>query len=635
VRILYLGCHSINEYEDIKLFSELGHEIVAMGAYNNPSNSGDDSRPALPGIYHNPEMAKLAANLVWNYERTSVIPDELINWCDAIYILGIQVWLPFNWEHIKKKIVIFRSIGQSIQTTENVLRKYRREGLKIVRYSPLERRIPGYAGEDAMIRFYKDEDEYKDWNGEVEKVITVAQSMKKRDPATHFYLFEKATRGLPRTLYGTGNEDVGELWGGKLTYEQLKQAYRDNRVFFYTGTHPAQYTMAFQEAFMCFTGETRVATPEVLQVYEREYSGPLIRLESDNGLECECTPNHPFLTIEGWKMAKDINAGSTLYATTYGWNKDLDSAPITDLVERIQAERCIKDCENDWSHWISRLCKNEKTGSQDAFWSLLENEVDIANRVRTGVLNSDDRWRGDCVNSVSKVYPWEKEVLSLRGCVQHISSLADISEERNPLFWGLYRQTETIRETSCRDLYAQGLNLLPSIQKTVDPTYRKAKSDVNSACVDRETFTDKHLLRVLRNRYGTHRCNSLVKPERIRKIRKTHATNIKVYNLRTRTGVYFANGLLAHNCGMPIVSIGRVLAGFDLEVADFIENGVNGFTSDNLRELREYVKLMLKDYDYAKRISGAAGEKAIELFSKHKIKEEWRKFFQRVIGTGE
>jgi hypothetical protein len=30
------------------------------------------------------------------------------------------------------------------------------EGLEIVRYSPMERNIPGYIGEDALIRFYKD-----------------------------------------------------------------------------------------------------------------------------------------------------------------------------------------------------------------------------------------------------------------------------------------------------------------------------------------------------------------------------------------------------------------------------------------------------------------------------------------------
>lgn len=268
MRILYLGCHAINEYEDIKLFSELGHEIVAMGAYNNPSDPGDHSRPALPDIYYNPEMAKFAASLVWDYERTSVIPDELVDWCDVIYILGIQVWLPFNWDRIKKKTVIFRSIGQSVQSTENVLQKYRREGLKIVRYSPLEANIPGYVGKDALIRFYKDEDEYNSWNGALERVITVAQSMKTRTRALHFDLFEKATKGLPRTLYGTGNENAGELWGGSLSYEQLKQAYRDNRVFFYTGTYPAPYTMAFQEAFM--TGIPIVSIGRMLAGFDLE-----------------------------------------------------------------------------------------------------------------------------------------------------------------------------------------------------------------------------------------------------------------------------------------------------------------------------------------------------------------------------
>ena len=250
MRILYLGCHAINEYEDIKLFSSLGHEIVAMGAYNNPSSPGDNARPALPDIYYNPEMAKVAASLTWNYEKTSVIPDELINWCDAIYILGIQIWLPFNWERIKRKHVIFRSIGQSVEGTENTLRKYRPEGLKIVRYSPLEERIPGYVGGDALIRFYKDEDEYKGWTGEKQQVITVAQDMKKREDALKYSLFEQCTRGFSRKLYGRSNENEVEVGGQAVSYEELKQVLRENRVYFYTCTFPAPYTMGFVEAWM-------------------------------------------------------------------------------------------------------------------------------------------------------------------------------------------------------------------------------------------------------------------------------------------------------------------------------------------------------------------------------------------------
>jgi len=253
MKILYLSCHSINEYEDIKMFSELGHEIVSQGAYNNPEKPGDNMRPPLHGIYYNPEMAELAKTLYWDYTTTSIIPKKLIEWCDIIYILGIHQWLLTNWDRIKHKKVVFRSIGQSIPSTEQILAKFRREGLKIVRYSPVERRIPGYCGEDALIRFYKDEDEYKDWNGKISRVITVAQNMKNRGWCLHYDIFEKATRGLPRTLYGKQNENAGKLFGGCLNYEELKQAYRDNRVFFYTGTHPAPYTMAFQEAFMTGT----------------------------------------------------------------------------------------------------------------------------------------------------------------------------------------------------------------------------------------------------------------------------------------------------------------------------------------------------------------------------------------------
>lgn len=267
MRILYLSCHSINEYEDVKLFSELGHEVVSQGAYNNPRKPGDEMRPPLD-VYYNPEMAELAKTLYWDYTTTSIIPEKLIDWCDVVYILGIHLWLVTNWDRMKHKKVVFRSIGQSIPSTEQALSKFRAKGLKIVRYSPVERRIPGYAGEDALIRFYKDEDEYKDWNGSVAKVMTTAQSYKKRGWCLHFDIFEKATRGLPRILYGKANEDCGPLWGGCLDYERLKQAYRDHRVFFYTGTHPAPYTMAFQEAFM--TGMPIVSIGKQLAGYDLE-----------------------------------------------------------------------------------------------------------------------------------------------------------------------------------------------------------------------------------------------------------------------------------------------------------------------------------------------------------------------------
>jgi len=237
----------VAEYEEVKLLTELGNQVISNGAYRNPFKPDPKAgaeRPPIPNAYYNPELAKLMPHKYGDF-----IHKKLIDWCDCIFIHGIEKWLPPNWDFIKHKIVIFRSIGQSVPHTESVLSRYRPEGLIIVRYSPLERKIQGYAGEDAIIRFYKDPNEYRGWNGRIKKVITVAQAMKKREPFCRFKVFNEATKGFPRTLYGRGNEDV-EYWGGELTYEQLKKVYRDHRVFFYTGTYPAPYTMAFQEAFM-------------------------------------------------------------------------------------------------------------------------------------------------------------------------------------------------------------------------------------------------------------------------------------------------------------------------------------------------------------------------------------------------
>jgi len=263
MRILYLSCHSVNEYEDILMFTELGHEVVSQGTYRDPRNPGDKSRPPIDKAYYNEKLARIAPSL-WG-ER---INKSLIEWCDVIYILGIEAWLPTNWEQMKHKHVVFRSIGQSVERTENVLARYRPQGLKIVRYSPFERAIPGYVGGDVEIRFYKDPEEYKGWNGKVKQVITVAQAMKKRDDALKFHLFQKATKGFPRKLYGHGNDDIGELWGGSLSYEELKKTYRDNRVFFYTCTFPAPYTMGFIEAWM--TGIPVVAIGSSLASFHLE-----------------------------------------------------------------------------------------------------------------------------------------------------------------------------------------------------------------------------------------------------------------------------------------------------------------------------------------------------------------------------
>lgn len=254
MRILYLSAHEILEYDEIKLFYELGYKVFSPGAYVCNKNKGDRGlRPTVHGLLYDPDIVEKWHKLAAQYpgdDPKNHLTKEFVDNFDIVIVMHLTRWITGNWDAIKHKRVIWRTIGQSISSTENQLTPYRQRGMEIVRYSPRETRIPGFIGQDTIIRFYKDPEEYKDWNGEKERVITFAQSMKDRDRACNFSLFEATTRPLSRHLFGPGNENIGEWTSGEVPYTQLKQELRDNRAYFYTGTKPASYTLNFIESWM-------------------------------------------------------------------------------------------------------------------------------------------------------------------------------------------------------------------------------------------------------------------------------------------------------------------------------------------------------------------------------------------------
>jgi hypothetical protein len=251
-KLLYLSCHSILEYDELKLFNELGVNVFSPGAYVEPANPGDASlRPGIPGLVYDPAdvaaFHALGAPGVDNKER---LTKEFVDRFDAVMVMHIPKWIQVNWEAMKHKTVIWRTIGQCLSHQEVAMKPYRDQGLRVVRYSPKERTIPGFCGEDAMIRFSKDPADFHSWNGNEKAVITFAQSMPARGQACNYHLFEAVTRAYPRKLFGPGNEAAGTMNQGKVPYDTLQKAMRDHRVYFYTGTHPASYTLNFMEAWM-------------------------------------------------------------------------------------------------------------------------------------------------------------------------------------------------------------------------------------------------------------------------------------------------------------------------------------------------------------------------------------------------
>lgn len=256
MKLLYLSCHSILEFDELRMFSELGIDVFSHGAYHNPQVLDDKKRPPLNLKYHR----KFSETTIV-FSKENLLP-ELCQWADVVICMHVVDWLIKNWEKIRKKRVILRTIGQSTIDTENLISQLRKDGLEIVRYSPREKTIPNYQGEDALIRFAKYPEDFGPWTGEIRQVITVAQSMKHRDHFCNWSVFDKATSGYPRKVYGPENEVLGPDFGGLLSYDELRDVLRKSLVYFYTGTYPASYTLNFIEAAM--SGLPMVALGDLL-----------------------------------------------------------------------------------------------------------------------------------------------------------------------------------------------------------------------------------------------------------------------------------------------------------------------------------------------------------------------------------
>jgi hypothetical protein len=292
VKILYLSCHEILEYDELKLFSELGYECYSLGAYTQPGGEDHRKRPAL-GLPYNPHFIELSLQ----YDRRKLHPEQLEG-IDVVIIMHdpsfigatgqSHNWHPDlgegNWPLFKEFIakggrVIWRSIGQSIPQVERMLAPWREEGLEIIRYSPAEETIADNVGTDAVIRFYKDPDEFKDWNGSHQQVINFTQSLKERARFAGYNLMMQVFTGLPAKIYGPGNDDLGLMSGGLLSYDAQKQALRDARVFFYHGTYPASYTLSLIEAMMTGT--------------------PVVAVGPDHGNALDMFPNQSTYEVPG------------------------------------------------------------------------------------------------------------------------------------------------------------------------------------------------------------------------------------------------------------------------------------------------------------------------------------------------
>jgi hypothetical protein len=263
-RVVICLSHSIEEYDQVRLFHRLGYEVVSLGAYLAPAEANNTKRPPLSGVptHHEVVNAVRALNAPdWTVAAQEWMPGPVLEWLgdDGVIIYHHYLERLYRqWGRISDWLqgspgrrVIWRTVGQSVQHNEEQAAPFRESGLEIVRYSPREENIPGYCGADALIRFYKDPEDYCEWLGDQSVVITVSQDLKRRDPWTNWEFWDRATHTLSRRAIGPGSEEIDGT--GEVPYEDLLAYLRRARCYLYTGTQPASYTLGLIEAMMTGT----------------------------------------------------------------------------------------------------------------------------------------------------------------------------------------------------------------------------------------------------------------------------------------------------------------------------------------------------------------------------------------------
>ncbi len=277
MNVLLLLAHAVEEYDQVRLLTSLGYDVFSIGGYDEPAHPAVDLRPPILDAPDHPELRQACWERRHEHRDDPMqvngrdivdwakydLPDAVLDWADTIIVHHFEhTWLVPQWERLKAsgKRIVWRTVGQSVENNERMMAPLVADGLEVLRYSPKERNIPGFAGETALIRFWADPDEWCGWTGDIPAVINITQDLFRRSLAddgapqpagkqfTNYSFWTEATKGLPSVAMGPGSEAIGGT--GSLPFETMQEMLRRGRCYLYTGTQPASYTLGLIEAMM-------------------------------------------------------------------------------------------------------------------------------------------------------------------------------------------------------------------------------------------------------------------------------------------------------------------------------------------------------------------------------------------------
>ena len=320
----------------------------------------------------------------------------------------------------------------------------------------------------------------------------------------------------------------------------------------YLGASMAEgFGLPIVEAQACFPGNTYIEAEGVVRGSVRPYTGDLITIETDAG-SFDVTPEHPIWCSNGWHFASQIDAGcQLLYNSEYAKQgiQEVHRGRIADVVESVRADAAEGSGAADGRELWRATMAVASDGHNQAHWSG-ERVASLgfgANGI--GLLGGIDRWRGDCIDSQ---IPRQMEADSAN-CeyVNGSDCLAGIKDHVTVCGGG----NKTGETQPFDQLYVQyhrpgsspPIRISPSVHGDQAPTItvgHRVLLSPQSAKQRRPSYPAPD---------GGHFRSSSAQYQTVKSVERRYVTDLPVYNLSTKSGVYYAAGFLVHNCGIPVV----------------------------------------------------------------------------------
>ncbi len=277
MKILYASVHSVLEYDEIRLFKSLGHDVFPLGAnYGLKRFEPLREEIVFNETEHDLHAQFLAMGGSFQYSadpsRLTELPEAFVALFDVVVVMHSLPFIERFWPILHGRPVIWRTIGQGIEGLEPQAAVLKAKGMHIVRYSPVERLSPHYCGETALIRFGKDPAEFGPWTGGEPVVLNFTNTIRQRFPEEAAN-YRASVEGLESRLGGIGNDDEPD-WIGLVSPEEQTDRFNRSRAYYYGSGRTIPYTLNLIEAMLtgipvvCFDQQPRSPYFEVPNLLE-------------------------------------------------------------------------------------------------------------------------------------------------------------------------------------------------------------------------------------------------------------------------------------------------------------------------------------------------------------------------------